>query len=217
MQKFKKISYWIFNALLIFVLVVLIFMVVGNISLNIQKRKGEKTPNVLGFAPISVADNFMSPEINENDLLIIQMTGELQVGDVITYLLPNNKDYQTQRIAQIVYSENGQYVKQYIVENAQGDKSVVLPTYVYGKVSIRLAGFAPVIAFFNTVPGTSLLIALALLVIFLPDIIAVFARDKKEKNEKKNSDGGKGENEQISEKAEQTAESIEIVNPNKEN
>lgn len=181
MNKFKKIAKHIFNALIIVVLVVIIVMVTFNISINIQKNQNNKTPNILGYATFSVEDDLASPDVNAGDLILIYVTLDLHEGDFITFLQNNNVDYQTQKISQIVYDDNHQYVKQYIV-SAGGTQSVVIPTRVYGKVVANFRGFAPVVKFFNSIAGTSLLIALALVVIFLPDIASLFRRDKKKKS-----------------------------------
>lgn len=176
-EKWKKIGKGVLNAFIISILLVTIILVVCNISLNVQKRKGSITPSIMGYAPISVYDNVMNPIICEDDLLIIYMTDDLQVGDMLTFYFTNFKDMQTQKIIRIIYDKNGE-PSEYLVESSTGRKSLVQNKYVYGKVVMQLRGFAPVIHFCNSVPGTGFLIAIALMIIFMPDIIYV-TRDKR--------------------------------------
>ncbi len=187
MKKNKKIGRLIVNTILIVVLVAIIIMVCCNIVMNIQKSHGSRTPNIFGYASVCVQDNALSPDVKDGDFIVIQLTREVKEGDIITYIADNNVDYETKKIVKVVYDSNNQYVRQYIVATSDGAQSVVVPTRLYGKVCVNFSGLAPVVKFFNSVPGTSLLIALALIVIFYPDIIALFKRDKKKSSAEEGS------------------------------
>ena len=179
MEVFKKVLSIIIRVFLIILLTLMIIGVACNLILNIQRNNGENRPNIFGLAPISIADNKLSPDLNEGDFIIISNTGNYEIGDVIT--IEKGGEFITQRIVGIQYYENRSDVKQYNLAN----QTSVTPSMVYGEMTLRFAGFAPVVSFFQTIPGVSVLIGIAVLIIFMPGIIGSFK--KKEEDIKKNN------------------------------
>ena len=177
MESFKKIMSIIGKVFIICFLVLLIIIVTCNIALTIQKNNGSDTPNIFGIAPITISGNEMQPILYNNDYILIKMESKYAVGDVVTYKVGNS--YCTQKIVEIKYDSKNGMLTEYIVANPD-DKAVtsVYPSNIYGKLVLRMPGFAPVVAFFQSALGVCLIVVVLLFLIFLPEIIRLFRRRK---------------------------------------
>jgi len=164
MKKAKEIIMIITRIILMSVLVAMIILVGCNIVLNIKKNSGDLQPSILGFAPMSIEDNNLSPEVNKDDFLLIMKCDEYQIGDIVTF--ERNGNYITQKVIAIDYYEGRDDVRQYYLSYCS-----VLPNSIYGKMVVKLSGWVPVVEFFQSVPGISVLIVIVFLLIFLPTFL----------------------------------------------
>ena len=219
-EKIKKISIKVIHITTIVILVIMIGLDLSNVFLNVQKSHGTITPNIVGLAPIKVEEDIMQPDISTNDFLIISLANDIKEGDYITFITGTGKNQKcsTQKVVSVVKSSNGQYVSQYVVADAKGTQTNVTPSKVYGKVVINMKGFVPVVDFFNSLPGTSLLIALALILIFFPDLVSMFKREKEveAEGEQKVSETDKKEQEKETTQEKSNAQQNDDVQDKKE-
>ena len=174
MEVFKKVLSILFRIFLIIVLLVLIIGVSCNLILNMQRNSGEERPSIFGLAPISIADNKLSPDLNDGDFIIISNTGNYEIGDIIT--IEKGGEFITQRIIGVDYFNGRNDVKQYKLAN----HTSVIPSMIYGEMVLRFEGFAPIVDFFQTIPGVSILIGVAVLIIFMPSIVNSFRKKDRE-------------------------------------
>lgn len=160
-------------------------MVICSFALNVQKNNNETKPNVFGFAPISISQDYMAPELKDNDFIIIQISKSYQKGDIVTYLA--GKEYQTKQIVNYeIDPSNPDLITQYSLANIDGSNVVtVSPSVIYGKMVLKLSNFATTVVFFESPPGVIVLILFALFAIFLPEIKKLFVFDKKSKDANK--------------------------------
>ena len=93
MKKIEKLMQIIINTCLVFSLVAIIFCLSGFIQLKALKRP---YVDFFGYTFFSVATGSMRPSLNINDIIIVKITDNIKVGDVITY--QDNKDFITHRI-----------------------------------------------------------------------------------------------------------------------
>lgn len=76
--------------------VIAIFIIYSYISLNILDKD---YVSILNYTYFEVASGSMEPAINKNDLVIVKITNDYKVGDVVTYY--NDGEFITHRIIDI--------------------------------------------------------------------------------------------------------------------
>lgn len=93
MKKIEKLMQIIINTCLVFSLVAIIFCLSGFIQLKVLKRP---YVDFFGYTFFSVATGSMRPSLNINDIIIVKITDDIEVGDIVTY--QDNNDFITHRI-----------------------------------------------------------------------------------------------------------------------
>ena len=93
MKKLEKIVQIIVNVFLVFSLVVIVFCIAGFLQLKVLKKP---YVDIFGYTLFSVATGSMQPTLNINDIIIVKITDDVKVGDIITYREEN--DFITHRV-----------------------------------------------------------------------------------------------------------------------
>ena len=93
MKKLEKIIQIIVNVFLVFSLVIIVFCVAGFIQLKVLKKP---YVDIFGYTFFSVATGSMQPTLDINDIIIVKITEDVKVGDIITYREEN--DFITHRV-----------------------------------------------------------------------------------------------------------------------
>ena len=131
-------------------------------------------PHFLGFIPLTVDSQSMSPTFNEGDLIIckqIDDTNSLEVDDVITFwtIINGQRVKNTHRIVRVNTSENG--TKSYITRGDNNPIDDELPAYqadLIGKwTNVRLTGAGTIMAFLRTKVGFFVCILIPMALFFL--------------------------------------------------
>ena len=82
MKKLEKIVQIIVNVFLVFSLVVIVFCIAGFMQLKVLKKP---YVDIFGYTLFSVATGSMQPTLNINDIIIVKITDDVKVGDIITF------------------------------------------------------------------------------------------------------------------------------------
>ena len=93
MKKLEKIVQIIVNVFLVFSLVVIVFCIAGFMQLKVLKKP---YVDIFGYTLFSVATGSMQPTLNVNDIIIVKITDDVKVGDIITYSEEN--EFITHRV-----------------------------------------------------------------------------------------------------------------------
>lgn len=93
MKKLEKVIQIIINTCLVFSLIAILFCASGFIQLKALKRP---YVDFFGYTFFSVATGSMRPTLEVQDIIIVKITDDVKVGDVITYR--DNKDFVTHRV-----------------------------------------------------------------------------------------------------------------------
>lgn len=93
MKKLEKIIQIIVNVFLVFSLVIIVFCVAGFMQLKVLKKP---YVDIFGYTFFSVATGSMQPTLDINDIIIVKITDNVKVGDIITYREEN--DFITHRV-----------------------------------------------------------------------------------------------------------------------
>ena len=93
MKKLEKIIQIIVNVFLVFSLVIIVFCVAGFMQLKVLKKP---YVDIFGYTFFSVATGSMQPTLDINDIIIVKITEDVKVGDIITYREEN--DFITHRV-----------------------------------------------------------------------------------------------------------------------
>ena len=93
MKKLEKIVQIIVNVFLVFSLVVIVFCIAGFLQLKVLKKP---YVDIFGYTLFSVATGSMQPTLNINDIIIVKITDDIKVGDIITYR--EESDFITHRV-----------------------------------------------------------------------------------------------------------------------
>lgn len=86
-----------------------VFLVVVVAIMLIQRNSGGET-SIFGYRLYDVLTDSMSGTIEPGEVIVckeVDDVGELEVGDIITFLAPNGNYNETHRIIEIVYNEDG--------------------------------------------------------------------------------------------------------------
>lgn len=132
--------------------------------------------HLLGYIPLTVDSQSMSPTFEQGDLIIckqIDDVNELQVGDVITFwtIIDGQKVKNTHRIVKVNHAENS------VSFTTRGDNNPVddeIPAYqaeLIGKwTNIRLSGAGNIMAFLRTKVGFFVCILIPMAIFFLIEL-----------------------------------------------
>lgn len=131
-------------------------------------------PNLMGFIPLTIESQSMSPTFNEGDLIIcrqIDDVADLKENDVITFwtLIEGRKVKNTHRIIKVNVTESGSY--SFITRGDNNPIDDELPAYqsdIIGKwTNIRLSGAGNIMAFLRTQVGFFVCILIPMALFFL--------------------------------------------------
>lgn len=120
----EKIIRVIVNILLFITTIAIIFSLYGFYQLKIQKQNYF---NIFGYTAFNVITGSMSPTLEVGDIIIVKITKDVKVDDVITYY--KNNDFITHRVISI----NGEDLVTRGDSNNSSDSPVKLEMVV-GKV-----------------------------------------------------------------------------------
>ena len=179
MSIFKKISL-ILSLLLIFLLVaVTLFNLIAALKRQVG---GDACPTVLGIATAVVISGSMEPEIEINDLVIIQQKKQYTVGDIVTY-----KTDATPVTHRIVAERTGEDGTVYFTtqgdNNDIADRTEITSDAIVGRVIAVLPQFGAIQAFLQRPIGFVLITALLAAFILLPDLVQLWRAEGKERAE----------------------------------
>ena len=93
MKKLEKIIQIVINACLVFSLIVITFCLSGFLQLKVLHKP---YIDLFGYTIFSVATGSMRPTLEVHDIIIVKITDDIKVGDIITY--HDNKDFITHRV-----------------------------------------------------------------------------------------------------------------------
>ena len=168
MNKFKK-TWNIVSTVIVVICVLCAVFLVGT--------------RLLGYQFFTVLSGSMSPKYEAGDLLLVKECSpeDIKVGDPITFILSKNNDYATHRVIDID-AENSHF---YTMGDANDgpDAAPVHFKNLVGKPELCIPLLGYVSNFIQTPPGTYYtiaIIALLIIVVFLPDFI--FRNNEKKKD-----------------------------------
>ena len=143
---------------------------------------------LLGFQVYNVLSNSMMPVYSKGDLIYVKEVDpkDVEIGDVITFVVNEDKDIATHRVIAIDAEHQHFYTKG--DANKDADQNPVHFKNVIGqpKFSIRFLG--TVSDFIQNPPGLYITVGVGVVLIaavFLPDM---FVKDKKREDEEKSED-----------------------------
>ena len=155
-QKIKKIANTLLIGALLLVLAANCYMMFARFVLH------EQQPDVLGYSSAVVISGSMSGSIEINDMILIHEEDTYTVGDVITFY--SGSSLVTHRIV-------GETERGFITKgdaNNTADLYLVPIEHVVGKVVLVIPQIGVAIQFMQTPLGMTILLGIAILMIFLP-------------------------------------------------
>ncbi|HOK82386.1 MAG TPA: signal peptidase I [Clostridia bacterium] len=158
--------------LVVFLCVILFFSLYTAIARLAFKKD---MPKVLGFSAAIVVTPSMSGTIEVNDMVIIQEKDAYSEGDIITY--EKGGKYITHRI---VGAEGDLFVTKGD-NNDSPDRPAVDKSQIVGKVVFVIPKIGKAIEFFRTPTGIVTLIAIGVILFYLPLLINKVTTRKKVK------------------------------------
>lgn len=96
LKHLNKISEILIDILLFIIIALIFFSLYNIISIKVSKNKYS---SILGYTMFEVVSGSMEPTINIKDLIIVKITDDIKVGDIITYT--DGKDFITHRVIDI--------------------------------------------------------------------------------------------------------------------
>lgn len=96
MKLIDKIGHIIINFLITIIGIVALFCIYSYVSLKILDKN---YVSILGYTYFEVASGSMSPTINKNDVIIVEIDSKYKEEDVVTYFI--NGDFITHRVKKI--------------------------------------------------------------------------------------------------------------------
>lgn len=128
-------------------------------------------PKIFGYANVMVISGSMSPVLNVDDLVFIHQQDSYNVNDVITYRLETGS-YVTHRIMEIKGSE---FITKGDANNTIDDWKVS-SDQIKGKVVFSVPKIGVMVNWIRSVVGMLTLGLIALMIIFIPNIIKIFTK-----------------------------------------
>ena len=153
-------------ALITFIIVFIAF--ICNILYQIFIQKNSKI-GIFGYDISIVMTGNMQPSINIGDILIEKkaVQGEIAVGDVISFNMPNSKTNTTRRVAEIVNENDKVMYKTKGELNRTADPELVSIDMIDGKVIKHIAGFGVLISYIFSKTGLALLAFFSVMLYFI--------------------------------------------------
>ena len=166
---FENITHVILN--IIIVIVFLIVVIVGYNYFQLQIMKKDYT-NFFGYTTFEVSTGSMAPTLNIYDVILVEITKDVKVGDIITYKYEN--ELITHRIMEI----NGDNIITKGDANNTEDKSITKDAIIGKVISVypRVGIWAKVF----TEPNVLISVFITLVLIGLA--ITKDEKDKEQKN-----------------------------------
>ena len=93
LKKLEKVFQIIVNTFLVIASIAIVFCVSGFFQLKVLKRP---YVDIFGYTVFSVATGSMQPTLEINDIIIVKITDDIKVGDIITFKQDN--DFITHRV-----------------------------------------------------------------------------------------------------------------------
>jgi len=205
MSKTLKTIWKIFTTLLVVAAILLAVALVG--------------VRLLGYQVFTVLSGSMEPEYHVGSLIYVKEVDytQLKPGDVITYLVSEDT-IATHRITEVLIDENDPTIRRYFTKGDANDKPDAVSVHcanILGSPVVTIPYLGYVANYIQNPPGTYVtisVIAILILLIFLPDLFG----DDKSKDKKKADKKTKATDEQTEEttgeiaaSTEQTAETTE--------
>lgn len=138
---------------------------------TLATRQDGSVANLLGFTPLTVQSDSMSPAFDSGDLIVIQQTdtSTLEVGDVITFHTIIDGEYalNTHRIAAIDELNDMRSFTTKGDNNEVADTHIIGDGDVVGKYVLRLPGMGKVMDFLSSTTGFLVVIVLPMLAFFI--------------------------------------------------
>jgi len=138
---------------------------------TLATKEDGQVANFLGFTPLSVKTESMSPTIEAGDLIFIKKCDPdtLQVGDIITFhtIIENKYALNTHRIVEI---EDLGPTRSYVTKgdnNALSDEHTIIDSDIVGKYIFKINGLGKVMDFLSSSTGFLVCIVLPMLVFFI--------------------------------------------------
>lgn len=176
MENVKRILLAVGEFFVGFILVALIVLAVCDMSLRIQRNNHVSTPNLFGFVIAEVTTDELEPYVKQGEILIVQKGGEIRIGDIVAYVKNNQCDVK--RVENITPLLTGDGVKNYSIANADGSGNITVePSEVYGKKLASFGSFSGFVGFLQSTVGTSITLALAIIIAFSPLIFSKRTRN----------------------------------------
>ncbi len=131
----KKIMCIFVNILLFVTTIAIIFSLYGFYQLKVQNHKYF---NIFGYSAFNVITGSMSPTLEVGDIIVVKLTKDIKVDDIITYCKEN--DFITHRVVSV----NGENLVTRGDSNNSSDSPVKLDMVV-GKVTHVFHGVAAMV------------------------------------------------------------------------
>lgn len=138
---------------------------------TLATRDVNNVSNLLGYTPLSVQTESMSPTFEAGDLIIIKKVdpSTLREGDIITFhtIIMNQYALNTHRINEI-RDDNG--YRTYVTKgdnNQVSDTHIIADGDIVGRYVTRIAGFGRVMDFLSSSAGFLIVIVLPMLIFFI--------------------------------------------------
>lgn len=138
---------------------------------TLATRDVNNVSNLLGYTPLSVQTESMSPTFEAGDLIIIKKVdpSTLREGDIITFhtIIMNQYALNTHRINEI-RDDNG--YRTYVTKgdnNQASDTHIIADGDIVGRYVTRIAGFGRVMDFLSSSAGFLIVIVLPMLIFFI--------------------------------------------------
>jgi hypothetical protein len=165
MENVKRILLAVGEFFVGFILVALIVLAVCDMSLRIQRNNHVSTPNLFGFVIAEVTTDELEPYVKQGEILIVQKGGEIRIGDIVAYVKNNQCDVK--RVENITP-----------LLTADGSGNITVePSEVYGKKLASFGSFSGFVGFLQSTVGTSITLALAIIIAFSPLIFSKRTRN----------------------------------------
>ena len=173
----KTILSIIFNILLIIVLIILFLSIYCIIQVKVQ---GKDYANLFGYAFFEIETGSMEDTINAGDAIIVKLTKDVEIDDIIVYKKDNN--YITHRIIEI---NNEKIITKGDANNSLDDE--ITDDQICGKVCYTIRNLDSIKkTFSNPIVLTAIFITVVLIGVL------IFYKPK-EKEKKKSKDNVEGE------------------------
>ncbi len=163
---------WLLTAVVVLVLCMNLYMIAAS------RLFGVRMPTVCGYSSAIVLSGSMEDAIHVDDMVINHRQKTYEVLDIVTYLPKDSGTAVTHRIVSV---SGDQIITQGDANNA-ADPAITADQIV-GKVVKIIPGVGKAVQKLQSPLGMLLLLLVGLLLIKLPDWLALLAKHKKEKKE----------------------------------